>query len=195
MGYFIFRCLFSIFKLNFYLEESILCFYNINEGQGKSKSIGVIYMARLSDIIESFIKQMIDEMDGCIEIQRNELANHFNCVPSQINYVIDTRFTTDRGYYVESRRGGGGHIRIRRINVGQSDDYLMHIIASMRDRLSQQSVEVYVNNFVDYNAISEREGEIIKAATSDKALSMIPLDKRDEFRANLLKQMLISLLV
>jgi len=61
-------------------------------------------MARLSDLIEAFIKQLIDDTDGTIEIQRNELASQFNCVPSQINYVIDTRFTTERGYYVESRR-------------------------------------------------------------------------------------------
>ena len=61
-------------------------------------------MARLSDLIESFIKELMEDMDGSIEIQRNELANHFNCVPSQINYVISTRFSTDKGYYVESRR-------------------------------------------------------------------------------------------
>ena len=71
-------------------------------------------MARMSDIIEDFIKQLINETDGSIEIQRNELANYFKCVPSQINYVIDTRFTTERGYYVESRRGGGGYIKIQR---------------------------------------------------------------------------------
>ena len=61
-------------------------------------------MARLSDLIETFIKQMIIDTEGAIEIQRNELAIHFNCVPSQINYVLDTRFTSERGYYVESRR-------------------------------------------------------------------------------------------
>ena len=65
-------------------------------------------MARLSDIIEGFLKAMINDMDGCIEIQRNELANRFKCVPSQINYVISTRFTNEKGYYVESRRGAAG---------------------------------------------------------------------------------------
>jgi transcriptional regulator CtsR len=69
-------------------------------------------MAILSDLIENFIKELINETEGNVEIKRNELASKFNCVPSQINYVIGTRFTQERGYYVESRRGGGGHIRI-----------------------------------------------------------------------------------
>lgn len=151
-------------------------------------------MARLSDIIEAFIKQMIAET-GTVEIQRNELANQFNCVPSQINYVIDTRFTTERGYYVESRRGGGGHIRIRRVNISRPGNYLMHIISSMGNSLSQQSAEVFINNFIDYEVISEREGLIMKAAASDKVLGGIPAPERDSIRAALLKNMLASLLV
>lgn len=152
-------------------------------------------MARMSDIIEAFIKQMINEMDGTIEIQRNELANHFNCVPSQINYVIDTRFTTERGYYVESRRGGGGHICIKRVNISRPGNYLMHIISSMGDSISQQSAEVFVQNFIDYDVISEREGNIIKAATSDKVLGSVRMPDRDMLRAAMLKNMLASLLV
>jgi transcriptional regulator CtsR len=152
-------------------------------------------MARMSDIIEAFLKQMINETDGSIEIQRNELANHFNCVPSQINYVIDTRFTTERGYYVESRRGGGGHIRIRRVNISRPGNYLMHIISSMGDSISQQSAEVFINNFIDYEVVSAREGLILKAATSDKVLGGIQMPDRDILRAVMLKNMLTSLLV
>ncbi|MCX7842224.1 MAG: CtsR family transcriptional regulator [Clostridia bacterium] len=152
-------------------------------------------MARLSDIIEAFIKQLIDDTNGAIEIQRNELANHFNCVPSQINYVIDTRFTTEKGYYVESRRGGGGHIRIKRVNVNRPGDYLMHIVASMGNSISQQSSEIFINNFIDYDVISAREGYILKAAVSDKALGAVPLPHRDAIRASILKNMLMSLLV
>jgi len=152
-------------------------------------------MARMSDIIEAFLKQMIDETDGTIEIQRNELANYFKCVPSQINYVIDTRFTTERGYYVESRRGGGGHIRIRRVNVNRPGNYLMHIVSSMGDSITQQSAEVFINNFVDYKVVSEREGLLMKAATSDKVLGGIGLPDRDIIRAAVLKNMLTSLLV
>ena len=152
-------------------------------------------MARMSDIIEAFLKQMINDTDGSIEIQRNELANYFNCVPSQINYVIDTRFTTERGYYVESRRGGGGHIRIKRVNISRPGNYLMHIISSMGESISQQSAEVFVKNFVDYEVISEREGLIIKAATSDKVLGSIRMPDRDILRAAMLKNMMASLLV
>ncbi len=152
-------------------------------------------MARMSDIIEAFLKQMINDTNGTIEIQRNELANHFNCVPSQINYVIDTRFTTERGYYVESRRGGGGNIRIRRVNINRPGNYLMHIVSSMGYSISQQSAEVFINNFVDYEVISEREGLILKAATSDKVLGRIPMPERDTLRADMLKNMLTSLMV
>ncbi len=152
-------------------------------------------MARMSDIIEAFLKQMINDTNGAIEIQRNELANHFNCVPSQINYVIDTRFTTERGYYVESKRGGGGSIRIRRVNINRPGNYLMHIVSSMGYSISQHSAEVFINNFVDYEVISEREGLILKAATSDKVLGKIPVPERDTLRADILKNMLTSLMV
>ena len=86
---------------------------------------------RISDLIEDFIKDMLKTEDE-LEIQRNELAEQFNCVPSQINYVISTRFKPSQGYYVESRRGGGGHITIKKINITQSN-YLMHIITSIGD--------------------------------------------------------------
>ncbi len=152
-------------------------------------------MARMSDVIEAFLKQMISETDGAIEIQRNELANYFNCVPSQINYVIDTRFTTERGYYVESRRGGGGCISIKRVNISRPGNYLMHIISSMGDSISQQSAEVFIKNFVDYEVISKREGLLLKAATSDKVLSSVQMSERDSIRASMLKNMLTSLLV
>ncbi|MCX7771988.1 MAG: CtsR family transcriptional regulator [Clostridia bacterium] len=152
-------------------------------------------MARLSDIIESFLKSLINEEEGAVEIQRNELANKFNCVPSQINYVISTRFTTDKGYYVESRRGGGGYISIKRLNTESSGEYLMHIITSIGDRISQHTCEVFINNFVDYNIIEDREAMLMKAATSDKVLMDVPIEKRDDVRALILKNMLMSLTV
>lgn len=150
-------------------------------------------MARLSDIIESFIKEMMDDMDGSIEIQRNELANRFNCVPSQINYVISTRFSNDKGYYVESRRGGGGYISIKRLNVDSVGEYLMHIITSIGDKLSQHTCEIFVQNFMDYDIINEQEAGLMKAATSDKALAAVSPESRDEIRMTILKNMLMSL--
>ena len=152
-------------------------------------------MPRMSDIIEAFLKQLINDTDGTIEIQRNELASHFKCVPSQINYVIDTRFTTDRGYYVESKRGGGGGIRIQRVNISRPGNYLMHIVSSMGGSISQQSAEVFINNFIDYDVISAREGLILKAATSDKALVAVSMPDRDLLRACILKNILTCLLV
>ena len=88
---------------------------------------------RISDVIENFIKDMLSD-DNSAVIQRNDLAEHFNCVPSQINYVISTRFTPLQGYYVESQRGGGGYIKIQKVNITHSD-YLMHIITSIGNTL------------------------------------------------------------
>lgn len=152
-------------------------------------------MARLSDIIETFLKEMLDDMHGSVEIQRNELANRFNCVPSQINYVISTRFTNDKGYYVESRRGGGGSISIRRYDIECAGDYLMHIISAIGDSLSQHTCEVFINNFVDYEIISIREAALMRAALSDKAMVDVPMEKRDSVRATMLKNMMMSLTV
>lgn len=153
-------------------------------------------MAKLSDLIEAFIKELMSETDGHVEIQRNELANQFNCVPSQINYVIDTRFTTSRGYYVESRRGGGGHIRIKRVSIEHKDkNSLMQIVASMDDSISQQTAQAFINNFVDYDIITEKEGLMLKAATSDKVLSIVSVEQRGKLRSNILKNMLVCLLI
>ena len=152
-------------------------------------------MARLSDIIETFLKEMLNDMHGSVEIQRNELANRFNCVPSQINYVISTRFTNDKGYYVESRRGGGGSISIRRFNIDCAGDYLMHIISAIGDSLSQHTCEVFINNFFDYEMIDVREASLMRAALSDKSLVDVPMEKRDNVRACMMKNMLMSLTV
>ncbi|MCG8498950.1 MAG: CtsR family transcriptional regulator [Firmicutes bacterium] len=147
---------------------------------------------KISDIIEKFLKELIKDTDGAIEIQRNELANYFKCVPSQINYVISTRFTAEKGYIVESRRGGGGHIKIKRIEINQSN-YLMHIVNSIGNAITQQSAEAFINNFYDYEMITEREVKIMHSVVSDKILN-IPQPMRDQLRANLLKHMVLSLI-
>ena len=147
---------------------------------------------RLSDVIENFIKELMQEANGTIEIQRNELAEYFNCVPSQINYVIATRFNPNQGYYVESRRGGGGNIKIRKINVTKGN-YLMHIIASMGDTISMKEVDVFVNNFLLNNVITEKEARLMKAVTSDNVLTVSP-SIRDTLRANIFKNLLVNLI-
>lgn len=146
---------------------------------------------RMSDMIEEFIKELFNEEDSIIEIQRNELAEHFNCVPSQINYVIATRFKPSQGYYVESKRGGGGYIKIRKINITKSN-YFMHIINSIENYLSQQEADIFISNFLSYQMITETEAKLLKVATSDNILK-IAQPTRDELRARIFKNMLINL--
>lgn len=145
---------------------------------------------RISDIIEDFIKEMFDETDF-IEIQRNDLAQQFNCVPSQINYVISTRFKPSQGYYVESRRGGGGHITIKKINITQSN-YLMHIITSIGDNLTSKEVDIFISNFLSDGIVTKKEAKLLKVATSDNVLN-VPIEIKDMLRARIFKNMLINL--
>ena len=145
---------------------------------------------RISDVIENFIKQMLND-DNSVTLQRNDLADHFNCVPSQINYVIQTRFTPIHGYYVESQRGGGGYIKIQKVNVTKSN-YLMHIITSIGDKITAKEIDIFVNNFLDNNIINEKESKLIKSATNDKVLAIEP-ELKDKIRARIFKNMLITL--
>ena len=141
-------------------------------------------------MIEDFIKDMFDD-DNSIEIQRNDLAEKFNCVPSQINYVIATRFKPAQGYYVESKRGGGGHITIKKINITKSN-YLMHIISSVGERITAQEVDIFISNFLSYDMISENEAKLLMVATSDNIIGAYANDK-DALRANIFKNMLLNL--
>ena len=145
---------------------------------------------RMSDMIEEFIKELFDETDY-IEIQRNDLAEQFNCVPSQINYVIGTRFKPEQGYYVESKRGGGGHITIKRMNI-QKSKYIMHIIESIDEELSSQEVDIFISNLLSYDVITEQQAKLLKVATSDNVL-IVPSGYRDLLRASIFKNMLINL--
>ncbi len=145
---------------------------------------------RMSDIIEEFIKEMFTDEDF-IEIRRNDLAEHFNCVPSQINYVIATRFKPSQGYYVESKRGGGGHIKIKKINITKSN-YLMHAINSIEDKITSQEVDIFISNFLSSNIISKIEAKLLKVATSDNVLT-VPQDIKDTLRAKIFKNMLVNL--
>ena len=145
---------------------------------------------RMSDIIEDFIKDLLKEEDE-LEIQRNELAEHFNCVPSQITYVLATRFKPSQGYYVESKRGGGGHIKIKKINVTKSN-LLMHTITSIGNSITAGEVDIFISNFLSYGIIDETQAKLLKVATSDNVLT-IPQEIKDEVRANIFKNMLLNL--
>lgn len=145
---------------------------------------------KLSNIIEEFIKDMLSEAD-MIELQRNELANKFNCVPSQINYVISTRFSPERGYSVESRRGGGGYIKITKAQP-DNEGYIMKILKLVGDYISQQEMIGVIQNLYEYELLTKREATIIIAALSDNSL-MIKQPERDVVRAKMLKNILVNI--
>ena len=125
-----------------------------------------------------------------LEVQRGELAQRFNCVPSQINYVMSTRFSPERGYIVESRRGGNGYIRITRVQVDR-ETLLMHVINSLGERLDLPSARAILGNLAQSGAVEENICQALLAAVGDKALSPVPRALRDQVRAAVMKQVLI----
>lgn len=148
-------------------------------------------MKSMTDVIEQMLMELLNEGDGIAEIQRNILANRLNCVPSQINYVIQTRFTPERGYSIESRRGGGGGVRIIRVSPDETN-YLMHVINSVGNELDYQTVRVFVQNLVDYECLSLREAKLILGALRDSAIPMQG-GARNRLRAAIFKNMLLAL--
>ena len=145
---------------------------------------------RASDIISAFIMELLEEANGEVELKRNELAQQFNVVPSQINYVISSRFTPEQGFRIESRRGGGGYIRNCRINSDRSTQ-LMHIINSIGGSLSAFDAQVFLKNMCDYGYIDEKVCNLVSAAVSDNTLSEISQPQRDRVRATLAKALLM----
>lgn len=146
---------------------------------------------RMSDIIEEFIKDLFDDENEAIEIQRNELAEHFKCVPSQINYVISTRFKPSQGYYVESKRGGGGHITIKKVSNSKKD-YLLHIINNIENNISSNEVNVLISDLLTYGLITPKEAKLLRVATSDNVLRL-PINIKDEVRARIFKNMILNI--
>ena len=135
---------------------------------------------------------MLNESDrNTAEIQRNEFANAIGCVPSQINYVLSSRFTPEHGYIIESRRGGGGYIRIRRVVLNQSSA-LMHIINSIGDAVDPMTTRVVIENCIESGLIDKDVARLMTAAVSGSVLQTVPVECRDQLRAALLKQMLIT---
>ena len=145
----------------------------------------------LSNSIAQMILQMLDR-DGSAEIQRNEFAQLMGCVPSQINYVLSSRFTPEQGFIVESRRGGGGYIRIRRVNLDKGV-MLMHVINSVGSALDEQTCRAYVTNLAHSGILEEQTAKLILAATSDICFRALPPQQRDAVRASVFKQLLLAL--
>jgi transcriptional regulator CtsR len=151
-------------------------------------------MRNISDIIEQYLKNILHESpEGTVEIQRNDLADHFSCVPSQINYVISTRFTLEKGYVVESKRGGGGYIRIQRFELPQNVALHAHLKSTIGGGIDQNAAEGLIYQLEEAHFLTKREACLMRAAISRECLT-VKLPYRDEIRAKIMKAMLISLL-
>lgn len=144
----------------------------------------------ISDLIASFIRDSLEDADGVVELQRSDLAERFHCVPSQINYVMSTRFSPENGYIVESRRGGGGYIRITRVRVDRPT-LLMSVINSIGESIDARSAAAIVRNLEEADALSADAAELMLAAVGDAALHSVPAVRRGTLRADLMRQMLI----
>ena len=148
----------------------------------------------LSDMIETIINEMLKENEGLIEFKRNEIAIKFGCVPSQINYVITSRFTPEKGYIVESRRGGGGFIKIKQVRFDKTS-YVMHFINAVGDSVDYITTKVFLSNLYNHGIISEREMRMILNITSDNILKHImPPSARDSLRSAILKNAVLALI-
>ena len=143
-----------------------------------------------SDMIASFILNALEGADGIAELQRAALADMFGCVPSQINYVISTRFSPEHGYIVESRRGGGGYIRITRVR-STPRALIMHMINAVGDSLDERTSAAFISNALDAGALSVDCARLIFAAVGNNSLRPVEVEKRDTVRASIFKQMLL----
>lgn len=148
---------------------------------------------RLSDAIEQFIKTMLTQAEQEVELKRNELAEYFNCAPSQINYVLATRFTPDHGYIIESRRGGGGYIRIFRMGQDTGEQLLYLLNERVGDAIPALEASHLVMQLEERGFIGHCEAALMQAAISPQALSLpIPATMKDALRAKLLKAMMME---
>ncbi|MFC0190603.1 CtsR family transcriptional regulator [Fictibacillus aquaticus] len=150
-------------------------------------------MRNISDIIENYLKQILSSADErAIEIKRTDVAERFQCVPSQINYVINTRFTVEKGFVVESKRGGGGYIRIMKVETESYVHLIDQLVHLIGDKISQNSAESVIRRLMDEEIINEREARLM-VSVMDRTVLNIELPGRDRLRADLLKAMIQTL--
>ncbi len=145
----------------------------------------------LSNEIARMLMEML-EQNGTTEIQRNELAQTLGCVPSQINYVISSRFTPEHGYIVESRRGGGGYIKITRVSLDNSSA-IMRTVNHIGDDIDFSVCRAHILNLLNAGIIDKNSARLIAAAMGDNALRMLPPQVRGRIRASIFKQMLLAI--
>ena len=144
----------------------------------------------LSETIARMINEMLEEGGGMTEVRRNDLAAKLGCVPSQINYVITSRFTPERGYIIESRRGGGGYVRIRRIAC---ENPVFETLSMIGTSLTYQDARVHLVRLIQHNALTEREAQIMLGALNDNSI-LIPQPDKDKLRAIIMKNMLTAVM-
>ena len=147
----------------------------------------------LSEQIAKIIEDMLEQGNGTVNVQRNDLAQTLGCVPSQISYVISSRFTPERGYVTESRRGGGGYIKIVRVPMTR-DQYLMHFYHAVGESVTEREAKAYVRNLTDAGVIYDREAAVISHAVSDEALSKLSGEGKNVVRADILRQIIMALM-
>lgn len=147
----------------------------------------------ISDSIAKIIEQMLEEGGGSAEVKRSDLAARLGCVPSQVTYVITSRFTPERGYITESRRGGGGYIRIARVTMDKSE-YLMHFFHAVGDSLDEREALAFLRNLRDNGVIDDKNAGIMAAAMSERALARVEPRGRSSVRADIMRHILLGLL-
>lgn len=147
-----------------------------------------------ADLIESYLCELLRESEqGVVELQRSDLAQLFSCVPSQINYVIATRFTLEKGYVIESKRGGGGYIRIKRI-APEHINKIEQLVKAVGDHIAQKEAEDIVWRLESDEVLSSREADLMRSALSRDVLAL-PLPERDIVRARILEAMLAAVFI
>lgn len=150
-------------------------------------------MANISEAIEQFIVATLGDNES-VDISRNSLAEYFCCAPSQINYVLDTRFTLDRGYVKESKRGGSGFIKISKVKNTDANSYLGSLITeSIGDDLSFKRMSQIMDKLLTDQIVTAHEKELIEASLSEESLSM-PFTIKDKVRAKAFKSVLMKLM-
>ncbi|MEL7648248.1 MAG: CtsR family transcriptional regulator [Sedimentibacter sp.] len=150
-------------------------------------------MSNLSDIIEGFIKELLEaNSQRAIEIQRNILAQQFDCSPSQINYVLTTRFGNDKGYMVESRRGGGGYIRILKVSTSIEEELKNFLNESIGDSVTLNKALDLISALRERKIITDREQRIMQSILGDRALKGVVYEDRNKIRADVLKEMILA---
>ncbi len=145
----------------------------------------------ISDSIAKLIEEMLKDGGGQLEIRRNDLAGRVGCAPSQINYVITSRFTPERGYLIESRRGGGGYIRIVKKQLTK-DECLMHCLYTIGNELDEGGALAILRNLVDNGLISAQVAHVASAAISQNALASLPAEMKKSVRADIFRQLILS---